>query len=54
MKTLLLFGALAACLAAAEIPRPAPDITVALPGGKQVKVSDYKGDVVVVAFILTT
>jgi cytochrome oxidase Cu insertion factor (SCO1/SenC/PrrC family) len=58
MKRLLLFGALAAslasCLAAAEIPRPAPDLTIPLPDGKQVKLSDYRGDVVIVAFILST
>jgi hypothetical protein len=54
MKTLLLFGLLAVCLAAAEIPRPAPEISIALPGGKQVKSTDFKGDVIIVAFILST
>ncbi len=58
MKRLLLLGALATCLtgllAGAEIPRPAPDVTIGLPGGKQLKVSDYRGKVVVLTFILTT
>jgi len=55
---LLLLSALAACLGVsavgAEIPRPAPDLTIPLPGGKQVKLADYRGKVLIVAFILTT
>jgi hypothetical protein len=58
MKKLLLLSTLAACLAVsavgAEIPRPAPDLTIPLPGGKQVKLTDYSGKVLIVAFILTT
>jgi hypothetical protein len=58
MKKLLLLSALAACLGVsavgAEIPRPAPDLTIPLPGGKQVKLADYRGKVLIVAFILTT
>jgi thiol-disulfide isomerase/thioredoxin len=58
MKRLLLFGALAACLAGclagADIPRTAPELTIALPGGKEAKLSDYKGNVVIVVFFLTT
>jgi thiol-disulfide isomerase/thioredoxin len=44
----------ASSLWAAEIPRPAPDLAIPLPGGKQVKVSDYRGKVLCLAFILTT
>jgi peroxiredoxin len=39
---------------AAEIPRPAPDLTIPLPDGKQLKVSDYRGKVLCLTFILTT
>lgn len=38
---------------AAEIPRPSPDFAINLGGGKQVRISQYKGKTVVVAFILT-
>jgi peroxiredoxin len=51
IATLALF---AGSLWAAEIPRPAPDITIPLPDGKQVKVSDYRGKVLCLMFILTT
>jgi peroxiredoxin len=44
----------AGSLWAAQIPRPAPDLTIPLPGGKQVKVSDYRGKVLCLTFILTT
>src|SRR3954452_14625614 len=40
--------------AAAQIPRPAPDITINLNGGKRLQLSAYKGKPVVLAFILTT
>jgi peroxiredoxin len=39
---------------AAEIPRPAPDLAInAGPGAKQIRLSDYRGKTVVLAFILT-
>src|ERR1700753_1869532 len=41
-------------LRAAEIPRPAPDLQITMNNGKPVKLSDYKGRVVAVCFILTT
>jgi peroxiredoxin len=49
----------AACLAvtaaaAADVPRPAPDFTINVPGGQAVQLSQYRGKVVVLAFILTT
>jgi peroxiredoxin len=39
---------------AAEIPRPAPDLVVPLVNGKQLKISDYRGKVLCLTFILTT
>jgi len=38
----------------AEIPRPAPDFAIQLANGKQMKVSDYRGKVLGLTFILTT
>ena len=43
----------ASLAAAAEIPRPSPDFTVYLNDGRQIHISEYKGKVVVFAFILT-
>lgn len=57
MRNLLLITGLFVCASlsrSAEIPRPAPDVSIPMPGGKAVKLSDYKGKVVVLAFILTT
>lgn len=52
------FLALAACAALslfpADVPRPAPDFSFKLSNGKEVKLSDYRGKVVVVEFLLTT
>ena len=45
---------IASSLVAAEIPRPAPDLAIPLPDGKQMKVSDYRGKVLCLTFILTT
>jgi peroxiredoxin len=39
---------------AAQIPRQAPDFIIHLMNGKQVKVSDYRGKVLGLTFILTT
>ena len=39
--------------AAALVPRPSPDFAINLGQGKQVRISQYKGKTVVVAFILT-
>jgi peroxiredoxin len=44
----------AGSLWAAEIPRQSPDFSIQLPDGKQVKVSDYRGKVLCLTFILTT
>ncbi len=46
---------LAASAAGAQtIPRPSPDFAIQMPGGKQIKVSDYSGKVLCLVFILTT
>src|SRR4051794_5404778 len=50
----LLIAAAAMLAAGAQVPRPAPDLTVNLNGGKKLQLSAYKGKPVVVAFILTT
>lgn len=44
----------AGCLGGATIPRQAPDFTIQLTNGKQIKVSDYRGKVLCLTFILTT
>lgn len=56
MRTALSIGLFAIALSgfAAEVSRPAPDLTISLTDGKQLKLSDYRGKVVVFAFILTT
>jgi hypothetical protein len=56
MKTASLLGLfwIALCGFAAEVPRPSPDLTIPLTDARQVKLSDYRGKVVVFAFILTT
>jgi peroxiredoxin len=53
-STLATLALLAGSLWAAEIPRPAPDLTIPLPDGKQIKVTDYRGKVLALNFILTT
>lgn len=52
----LLAGVLLAAAAsiAAELPRPSPDLTIDLMNGKQVTLSQFKGKVCILAFILTT
>ncbi len=50
----LLTLALAATLSAASVPKVSRDVTINLPSGGQVTVSQYRGKVVVAAMILTT
>ena len=38
---------------AAVLPRPAPELAINMGQGKQIKLSQYKGKIVVLAFILT-
>lgn len=45
---------LAAFASAQQIPRPAPEFQIQMPGGKKIQLSSYKGKPVVLAFILTT
>ena len=40
--------------AAAEIPRPSPNLAITLPGAQQVRLEQYRGKVVALAFISTT
>jgi peroxiredoxin len=54
MRLFALAALAALTLAAADVPRPAIDFTVHMANGKDVKLSDYKGKVVVVEFLLTT
>jgi peroxiredoxin len=39
---------------AADIPRQSPDFVIKMPNGKDLKVSDYRGKVLSLVFILTT
>jgi peroxiredoxin len=45
---------LATGLAGAQVPRPAPDYSFNLPDGQTVRLSQYRGKVVVLQFLLTT
>jgi thiol-disulfide isomerase/thioredoxin len=50
----LLLGLSAAGAFAAEVPRPSPEFAINLPGGGQALLSQHRGKVVVLSFILTT
>ena len=53
--TLAVLATLAGLVVSAQtIPRPSPDFVVQFAGGKPVKVSDYRGKVLCLVFILTT
>jgi hypothetical protein len=47
-------GLLAASAFAADLPRKSPEFAVQLDNGMRVRVSDYKGKVLCLVFILTT
>lgn len=51
LAALTVFTAIA--VQAAVVPRPAPDLAINLAPGKQVRLSQYRGKTVVLAFILT-
>ena len=53
IAALTLLGMAIASARAANLPRPSPDFAINLGQGKQVRISQYKGKTVVVAFILT-
>jgi hypothetical protein len=52
-KIIFTLAALLGSAFAAEIPRKSPDFVIQL-AGKQTKVSDYRGKVLCLVFILTT
>src|SRR5271167_2632409 len=52
--TIATFVLAAGSLWAAQIPRQSPDFAIQLTNGKQIKVSDYRGKVLCLTFILTT
>jgi peroxiredoxin len=54
MRFFALAALAALSVAAADLPRPAPDFTVNMASGKPIKLSDYKGKVLVVEILLTT
>ena len=53
MAALMLLTLATPILRAAVLPRPAPELAINLGQGKQIKLSQYKGKTVVLAFILT-
>jgi hypothetical protein len=53
-KILIALALLAGVAFAADVPRKSPEFAVLLPNGSQVRVSDYRGKVLCLAFILTT
>jgi len=53
-KILVTIALLAGSVFAAEIPRKSPDFQVQLPDGKEARVSNYRGKVLCLIFILTT
>jgi peroxiredoxin len=53
LKTLVLTSTLV-LLPAAQIPRQAPDLPIKLPNGQVLKLSQYRGKVVALEFLLTT
>lgn len=53
-KTIIILTLLLGAAFAAEIPRKSPDFAIQLTNGQQVKVSDYRGKVLCLVFILTT
>jgi peroxiredoxin len=52
-KVCAIFLCLTAAALGATLPRPSPDFAVSLNDGSQIHLSQYKGKVVVMAFILT-
>ena len=54
LPALALIAAVLPLSAIAQVPRPAPDFAINLPGGKQLRLSQYKGKPIALVFILTT
>ncbi len=53
LRVIAALSLLAPLSAAAQLPRPAPDLAINLGINKQVRLSQYRGKTVVLAFILT-
>lgn len=53
-KKIAVLGLLAGSLAAIDIPRKSPEFAIQMPDGKQLLVSNYRGKVLCLVFILTT
>ena len=53
-KIIVTLAAMLGIAFAAEIPRKSPDLAIQLTDGRQAKVSDYRGKVLCLVFILTT
>jgi hypothetical protein len=53
-RAIFLLALMAASAFAIEIPRKSPEFVIELPGDKQLLVSQYRGKVLCLVFILTT
>jgi len=53
ITVLALLGTTLPWARAAVLPRPSPDLVINVPQGKPIRISQYKGKTVVLAFILT-
>ncbi|PWU01592.1 MAG: hypothetical protein C5B51_22530 [Terriglobia bacterium] len=53
LPLMLICGLLIVSVAASTLPRPSPEFNISLTGGKPVSLSQFKGKVVALAFILT-
>jgi cytochrome oxidase Cu insertion factor (SCO1/SenC/PrrC family) len=53
-RTLAVVSLAAAVASAADVPRPSPDFEIGMNSGEPIRISQYKGKVCVLAFILTT
>jgi len=53
-RAILLLGLAAASLSAVDIPRKAPEFVIETGPNKQILVSQYRGKVLCLVFILTT
>jgi hypothetical protein len=54
IRTLLAFSLAAISMLAVTLPRPAGEVPIQMPGGGQQLLSQYKGKVIILGFILTT
>jgi len=53
-RSILVLALAAACLAAIEIPRKSPEFVIDMGPNKQLLVSQFRGKVLCLVFILTT